>query len=124
MATNKSDDKNNYYYADTEEVIEIHYDKNGNEIGRDIYRRPLSDKSISKDRILYLSGKKSADGSAMGAGEQSAEIIKEMKELDKKNRIFNKKLDQAKDIAINNAKSVASVLQVWMGTSDLQQQQQ
>ena len=60
----------------------------------------------------------------MGAGEQSAEIIKEMKELDKKNRIFNKKLDQAKDIAINNAKSVASVLQVWMGTSDLQQQQQ
>ena len=60
----------------------------------------------------------------MGAGEQSAEIIKEMKELDKKNRIFNKKLDQAKDIAINNAKSVASVLQVWMGISDLQQQQQ
>ena len=60
----------------------------------------------------------------MGAGEQSAEIIKEMKELDKKNRIFNKKLDQAKDIAINNAKSVASVLQVWMGISDLQQQPQ
>ena len=47
-----------------------------------------------------------------------------MKELDKKNRIFNKKLDQAKDIAINNAKSVASVLQVWMGISDLQQQPQ
>ena len=79
---------------------------------------------MSKDRILYLSEKEAAEGSAMGDGEQSAEIIKEMKELDKKNRIFNKKLDQAKDIAINNAKSVASVLQVWMGISDLQQQPQ
>lgn len=117
MATNAVN-KDDYFYADTEEVIEIHYDKNGNEISRDVYRRPLSDKSISKDRILYLSaGGKKADGSDMSAGEQSAEIIKEMQEIEKKTKRFNKKLDKAKDIAASSAKAVASILIIWMGLS-------
>lgn len=113
-------DKNNYYYADTEEVIEIRYDKNGNEIERNVYRRPLSDPTISKDRILYLSSvgsKKTADGSEMTAGAQSEEIIREMNEIDKKNKKFNKKLGEVKDIAINDSKVVVSILQKWIGST-------
>lgn len=120
VETKKETSPDDYYYADTEEVIEIHYDKNGNETGRDVYRRPLSDPNIRKDRILYLSaGGKAPNGADMSAGEQSAEIIKEMQEMEKKAKRFNKKLDKAKDVAINNAKSMASVLQVWIGTYGL-----
>ncbi len=106
-------DRGKYFYADTEEVIEIRYDKNGNEVSREVYRRPLSDPSIPKDRILYLS----AGGvSVNDAVEQSVAIIKEMEEIDKKAKRYNKKLEKTRDIAVRDSKAMATIIQKWMGT--------